>query len=103
MKDFGNIFKQAQQVKAELERLQGEAASKRVEGTAGGGMVTVTADGRGEIVAVKIDPEVAAANDREMLQDLIVAATNEALRKARELMNAEMARLAGGMGLPGLF
>lgn len=103
MKDFGNLLKQAQKVKAELERLQGEAASKRVEGTAGGGMVTVTADGRGEIVAVKIDPEVTAANDPEMLQDLIVAAANEALRKARELMNAEMAKLAGGMGLPGLF
>jgi len=103
MKDLGNLMRQAQKVKAELERLQGEAASKRVEGTAGGGMVTVTVDGRGEVLAVKIDPEVAAANDREMLQDLIVAATNEALRRARELMNAEMAKVAGGMGLPGLF
>lgn len=103
MKDFGNLLKQAQKVKAELERLQGEAAGKRVEGTAGGGMVTVTANGRGEIVAVKIDPEVVAANDPEMLQDLVVAATNEALRRARELMSAEMGKLAGGMGLPGLF
>lgn len=103
MKDLGNLMRQAQKVKAELERVQGEAASKRVEGTAGGGMVTVTVDGRGEVLAVKIDPEVAAANDREMLQDLIVAATNEALRRARELMNAEMAKVAGGMGLPGLF
>ena len=103
MKDLGNLMRQAQKMKADLERLQGEAASKRVEGTAGGGMVTVTVDGRGEVLAVKIDPEVAAANDREMLQDLIVAATNEALRRARELMNAEMAKVAGGMGLPGLF
>jgi DNA-binding YbaB/EbfC family protein len=103
MKDFGNVMRQAQKMKAELERLQGEAAAKRVEGTAGGGMVTVTADGRGEVVAVRIDPEVAAAGDLEMLQDLVVAATNEALRKARELMNAEMAKLAGGMGIPGLF
>lgn len=103
MKDLGNLMRQAQKMKAELERIQGEAASKRVEGTAGGGMVTVTVDGRGELVAVKIDPEVAATNDREMLQDLIVAATNEALRRARELMNAEMAKVAGGMGLPGLF
>jgi hypothetical protein len=103
MKDLGNLMRQAQKMKAELERIQGEAAGKRVEGTAGGGMVTVTADGRGEVVAVRIDPEVAAAGDREMLQDLIVAATNEALRKARELMNAEMAKVAGGMGLPGLF
>ncbi|MGH7360525.1 MAG: YbaB/EbfC family nucleoid-associated protein [Candidatus Methylomirabilales bacterium] len=103
MKDFGNLMRQAQKMKAELERLQGEAAAKRVEGTAGGGMVTVTADGRGEVVAVRIDPEVATGGDLEMLQDLIVAATNEALRKARELMNAEMAKLAGGMGIPGLF
>jgi len=103
MKDFANLMKQAQKVKAELERIQGEAASKRVDGTAGGGMVTVTADGRGEVVAVRIDPEVAAAGDFEMVQDLIVAATNEALRKARGLMNAEMAKIAGGMGLPGLF
>ncbi len=103
MKDLGNLMRHAQKMKAELERIQGEAASKRVEGTAGGGMVTVTVDGRGEVVAVRIDPEVAAAGDQEMLQDLIVAATNEALRKARELMNAEMAKVAGGMGLPGLF
>lgn len=103
MKDLGNLMRQAQKMKAELERIQGEAASKRVEGTAGGGMVTVTVDGRGEVVAVRIDPEVAAAGDREMLQDLVVAAVNEALRKARELMNAEMAKVAGGMGLPGLF
>lgn len=103
MKDLGNLMRQAQKMKAELERIQGEAASKRVEGTAGGGMVTVTVDGRGEVLAVKIDPEAAAANDREMLQDLIVAAANEALRRARELMNAEMAKVAGGMGLPGLF
>lgn len=103
MKDLGNLMRHAQKMKAELERIQGEAASKRVEGTAGGGMVTVTVDGRGEVVAVRIDPEVAAAGDREMLQDLVVAATNEALRKARELMNAEMAKVAGGMGLPGLF
>ncbi len=103
MRDLGNLMRHAQKMKAELERIQGEAASKRMEGTAGGGMVTVTVDGRGEVVAVRIDPEVAAAGDREMLQDLVVAATNEALRKARELMNAEMAKVAGGMGLPGLF
>ena len=89
-------------MKAELERIQEEAAEKRVEGSAGGGMVTVTADGRGEIVAVRIDPEVAQSGDLEMLQDLIVAATNEAMRRARELLSTEMGRMTGGLNLPGL-
>lgn len=102
MKGFGEMMKQAQRMKAELERIQEEAAAKRVEGSAGGGMVTVTADGRGEIVAVKIDPEFAQDGDLEMLQDLIVAATNDALRRARELLTAEMGRLTGGLTLPGL-
>jgi len=102
MKGFGDMMKQAQRMKAELERIQEEAAEKRVEGSAGGGMVTVTADGRGEIVAVRIDPEVAQSGDLEMLQDLIVAATNEAMRRARELLNTEMGRMTGGLNLPGL-
>lgn len=96
------MMKQAQRMKAELERIQEEAAEKRVEGSAGGGMVTVTADGRGEIVAVRIDPEVAQSGDLEMLQDLIVAATNEAMRRARELLSTEMGRMTGGLNLPGL-
>jgi hypothetical protein len=102
MKGFGDLMKQAQRMKAELERIQEEAAEKRVEGSAGGGMVTVTADGRGEIVGVKIDPEVAQGGDLEMLQDLIVAATNDALRRARELLSTEMGRMTGGLNLPGL-
>jgi DNA-binding YbaB/EbfC family protein len=102
MKGFGDMMKQAQRMKAELERIQEEAAEKRVEGSAGGGMVTVTADGRGEIVAVRIDPEVAQSGDLEMLQDLIVAATNEAMRRARELLSTEMGRVTGGLNLPGL-
>ncbi|MBW8058212.1 MAG: YbaB/EbfC family nucleoid-associated protein [candidate division NC10 bacterium] len=102
MKGFGDFMKQAQQMKAELERIQEEAAAQRVEGSAGGGMVTVTADGRGEIVAIKIDPEVAQGADLEMLQDLVLAATNEALRRARELLSTEMGRLTGGLNLPGL-
>ncbi|MFQ5802735.1 MAG: YbaB/EbfC family nucleoid-associated protein [Candidatus Methylomirabilales bacterium] len=102
MKGFGDMMKQAQRMKAELERIQEEAAEKRVEGSAGGGMVTVMADGRGEIVAVRIDPEVAQSGDLEMLQDLIVAATNEAMRRARELLSAEMGQITGGLNLPGL-
>jgi DNA-binding YbaB/EbfC family protein len=100
MKNLGNLMKQAQRMKAEAERIQAEAATKRVEGTAGGGMVTVVCNGQGEVVAVKIDPEVAGPDELEMLQDLVVAATNEALRKARELLSQEMGRLTGGMGLP---
>lgn len=100
MKNLGNLMKQAQRMKAEAERIQAEAATKRVEGTAGGGMVTVVCNGQGEVVAVKIDPEVAGPDELEMLQDLVVAATNEALRKAREMLSQEMGRLTGGLGLP---
>ncbi|NJD68650.1 MAG: YbaB/EbfC family nucleoid-associated protein [Candidatus Methylomirabilota bacterium] len=100
MKNLGNLMKQAQRMKAEAERIQAEAAAKRVEGTAGGGMVTVVCNGQGEVVSVKIDPEVAGPDELEMLQDLVVAATNEALRKARELLTQEMGRLTGGLGLP---
>jgi DNA-binding YbaB/EbfC family protein len=102
MKGFGDLMKQAQRMKAELERIQEAAAARRVEGSAGGGMVTVTADGRGEIVAIRIDPEVIQGGDLEMLQDLIVAASNEALRRARDLLTGEMGRLTGCLYLPGL-
>ena len=100
MKNLGNLVKQAQRMKAEMDRIQEEAGAKRVEGTAGGGMVTVVCNGRGEVVEVKIDPEVAGADELEMLQDLVVAAANDALRKSRELLSQEMARLTGGLGLP---
>jgi DNA-binding YbaB/EbfC family protein len=100
MKNLGDLVKQAQRVKAEMERIQEEVAAKRVEGTAGGGMVAVVCNGRGEVLEVKIDREVAGSDDLEMLQDLIVAATNDALRKSRELLTQEMGRLAGGLGVP---
>ncbi|WP_337287100.1 YbaB/EbfC family nucleoid-associated protein [Candidatus Methylomirabilis sp.] len=100
MKNFGNMMKQAQRMKAEMEKIQAEAATKRVEGTAGGGMVTVVCNGQGEVVAVKIDPEVAGPDELEMLQDLVMAAANEALRRSRELMSQEMGRVTGGLGLP---
>jgi len=104
LKNLGNLVKQAQKVKAEMDRIQEEMASKTVEATSGGGMVTVVANGRQEIVSVKIDPEVAEAKDLEMLQDLVVAAVNEALRKSRELFGEEVNKLAGGLGIPsGIF
>ena len=103
LKGLGDLMKQAQQMQAEMARLQEEAGARRVEGSAGGGLVTVVANGRGDLVSVRIDPE-AAAEDREMLQDLIVAAANDALRKARDLVSQEMGRMVGGLGLPpGLF
>jgi DNA-binding YbaB/EbfC family protein len=104
MAGFGDMLKAAQKMKAEMERIQAEAAAKTVEGSAGGGMVTVAANGKGEVLRVRIDPEVARGDDLEMLQDLVTAAANDALQKARELLAQEMSRLAGGMGLPpGLF
>lgn len=103
LKGIGDLMKQAQRMQAEMERLQEAAAAKRVEGSAGGGMVTAVANGRGELLSIRIDPE-APTEDREMLQDLIVAAANDALRKARDLMSQEMSQLVGGLGLPpGLF
>ncbi len=83
-----------------VKKLQEEAGSKTVEASAGGGMVTVVANGRQEVLSIKIDPSVVDPKDIEMLQDLILAAINEALRKSQELMKEEMARLTAGMGLP---
>ena len=94
--NMGNIMKQAQAMQEQLAKIQEQAAVKTVQGTAGGGMVTVTANGAMEMVAIKIDPEV-------MLQDLIVAATGEALRNAKDMMANEMKGITGGMRIPGLF
>jgi hypothetical protein len=103
MKGLGDLMKQAQRMKVEMDRIQAEVAAKTVEGSAGGGMVAVVANGKGEILSVRIDPEVARGEDLEMLQDLVMAATNDALRKARELLAQEVSRVAGGLSLPGLF
>ena len=101
--NMANIMKQAQAMQEQMAKIQEQAASKTVEGTAGGGMVTVTVSGAMQVVAVKIDQEIVKSGDAEMLQDLIVAATNDALRKAREMMTEEMKGLTGGLGIPGLF
>lgn len=95
-------MRQAQKLQQEMARVQEEVKSRTVEATAGGGMVTVVANGAGEIVSVKIEKDVVNPDDVEMLEDLIVAATNEALRRAQEMMQAEMAKLTGGLQLPGL-
>jgi DNA-binding YbaB/EbfC family protein len=101
--NMGNILKQAQEMQSKMGKIQEEAATKLVEATAGGGMVTIEANGAMQITKITIDPEVLQAGDSDMLQDLLVAATNEALRKAKELMAEEMKSLTGGMGIPGMF
>ena len=99
-KKFGNFMKQAQKLQSEIQRIQEELGEKTVEASAGGGMVTVTANGKQEVIAIKIDPEVVNKDDVEMLEDLIVAAVNESKRRAQELAMSEMAKVTGGLGIP---
>ena len=99
---FGNMMKEAQKLQQQMLALQEEVGKKKVEATAGGGMVTVEANGKQEIVSIKIDPEVVSKDDVQMLEDLVLAATNEALRKSRELVQHEMGKITGGLKIPGL-
>jgi hypothetical protein len=85
-----------------MQELQEQVAQKKVQATAGGGMVTVEANGRQELTAIKIDPEVINKDDAQMLEDLVLAACNEALRKSRELVQQELGKLTGGLKIPGL-
>jgi hypothetical protein len=95
-------MKQAQKIQTQMAQMQEELAGRTVEASAGGGMIAVVANGKQEIVSVKIEPEVIDAGDREMLQDLVVAAVNEALRKAQEMVSEEMKKITGGLNIPGL-
>ena len=97
---LNNLMKQAAQMQERVKKLQEEAGNKTVEASSGGGMVTVTANGRQEVLSIRIDRSVVDPSDVEMLQDLVTAAVNEALRKSQELMKEEMGRLTAGMGLP---
>jgi len=103
MQNIGNIMKQAKKFQERMESLQKELELKMVETTAGGGMVSVVVNGKFEIQSLKIDREVVNPDDLDMLQDLIVAAVNEGIRKAQEMASAEMAKLTGGLNVPGLF
>jgi hypothetical protein len=96
------MMRQAQQMQKKIAKIQEELATRTVEASAGGGMVTVTANGAAEIEDVRIDPSVVEPEDVSMLQDLILAAVNEALKKARELRESEMSKVTGGMKLPGM-
>ena len=102
-KGFGNILKQAQQMHAKIAQLQEEMAGKTVEASSGGGMVNIVMNGKQEVLSVRIDPEVVSREDVEMLQDLMVAAVNEAIRKSQEMMTEEMKKVTGGLNIPGLF
>ncbi len=101
-KGVGSMMKQAQKLQSKLAGIQEELAEKRVEGTAGGGVVVVTANGQQEIVGIKIDPEVVDREDVEMLEDLILAAAQEARRKSQELAEQEMQKATAGLIPPGM-
>ncbi|OGW56582.1 MAG: nucleoid-associated protein, YbaB/EbfC family, partial [Nitrospirae bacterium RBG_16_43_8] len=91
-KMLGDIMREAQKLQTEMQRMQEESKKKTVEATAGGGMVTVIANGGGEIISIKIEKDVVNPDDVEMLQDLILAAANEALRRAQEMVNEGMSK-----------
>jgi len=100
--NMGNLLKQAQQLQTKMARLQEELEEKTVEASSGGGMVTAVVNGRHEILSINIEPEVINPDDQEMLQDLILAAINDGLAKARNMVNEEMGKLTGGMNLPNI-
>ena len=102
MKGMGKMLKQAQKLQSNMAKLQEEMAEKTVEVTAGGGMVKVVANGKHQILSIQIEREVVDAEDVEMLQDLIIAAVNEALEKSQEMVSVEMNKLTGGLNIPGL-
>lgn len=102
-KGLGNIMKQAQMMQQKMARLQEELAQRTVEATAGGGMVTAVANGKQQLVSLKIEKDVVDPSDIDMLQDLVLAAANEALKKSQDMMQEEMGKITGGLNIPGMF
>jgi hypothetical protein len=100
---MNDILRQAQMMQKKMAQMQEDLKTRTVEASSGGGMVTVTASGAKEILSLSIDPAVVDPEDVDMLQDLILAAVNEALKKATEMVEGEMGQLTGGMKIPGLF
>ena len=103
MTNLGKLMKQAQEMQQKMAKLQEELAGKEVEATSGGGMVRVKMNGQQEVLSVQIDPQVFADGDKEMLEDLMAAAFNEARRMALDLAKEEMSKLTGGLPIPGRF
>lgn len=99
---MGNLLKQAQEMQARIAKIQEQLALKTVEGSSGGGMVQVTVNGQFNLSGVRIDPTVINPQEKEMLEDLIVAAVNDGMRKAREMVSVEMSKITGGLKIPGL-
>lgn len=102
-KGLGNIMKQAQQMQAKMARIQQELEGREVEATAGGGMVTARVNGKQQILELKIEQAVVDPEDVEMLEDLVIAAVNEGLKKSQEMVQEEMSKVTGGMNIPGMF
>ncbi len=102
MGGIGDMMKQVQKMQAKMAEMQAQLEQAQVEGSAGGGMVKVIANGKHEIISISIDPEVVDKNDVEMLQDLVVAAVNAAHQKVRDMQSEQMSQLTGGMKIPGL-
>lgn len=100
---MSGLVKQAQEMQKRIAELQAELAGRTVSAAAGGGMVTATANGASELVALKFEREVVNPDDLEMLSDLVLAACNEALKKAQDMVSQEMNKLTGGLNIPGLF
>ncbi|MBW1635764.1 MAG: YbaB/EbfC family nucleoid-associated protein [Deltaproteobacteria bacterium] len=100
--DISNIMEQARGMQEKMAKIQEDLARKTITGSSGGGMVLVTVNGQGDVISIAIEPAVIDPAEIEMLQDLIVAATNDGIRKARELGKQEMGKLTGGLNIPGL-
>ena len=100
--DMNKLMQQAQQMQQQMAEAQEQLASETVEASAGGGLVTVRASGNGEILAIKIDPKAIDPDDPELLEDMVLAAVNEALRSAQSLAQSKLGAMTGGLGLPGM-
>ena len=97
------LMKQAQTMQKDMERVQAELAQRQVEFSSGGGMVTVTATGDGSVMSIKIDPKAINPADKELLEDMVLAAVDGAIKKSREMAASEMKKVTAGMGMPGMF
>ena len=100
--NMANLMKQAQKFQSQMAKLQEELGDKTIEASSGGGMVTVVVNGRQEILSINIDPEVIDPDDVEMLQDLILAAVNDGLTRAKDMVNEEMGKLTKGLNIPNI-
>jgi nucleoid-associated protein EbfC len=99
---MGDLLKQAQEMQGRIAKIQDELGQKTVEGSAGGGMVQATVNGQFNVTAIKIEPSVINIEEKEMLEDLILAAVNDGMRKARDMVSTEMSKITGGFKIPGL-